>query len=324
MKFLHLVTVATAALALPSDTSSSTQRQTKTCTSPKVRKNWAKATSAEKRSYINAVLCLTTKPSRLRVATHTTLYDDFGYVHAQLTNPQRIHGEPVFLPWHRYFVQVYEDALHSCGYTGSAMYWDWASEWAAPSKSAVWDPVLGFGGNGSDSADGNGPSKLRVVNGPFRNLRPTYWNGAVDPHWLSRDWAPGHPEDGQPEMIGNGYGPGIMNEVNSWTVYERFHPALESSPHGAVHAGVGGGRGDMGPTSSPNDPIFFLHHAMVDKVWWQWQQRDPQNRTFAYKGVRNDGQNATLADVMPMLGLAADGVVRDYMDTKGGALCYVY
>lgn len=283
MKFLQLVTLATAALALPSD--SLTSRQRKTCTTPKVRKSWAKATSAEKRSYINAVLCLATKPSRLQVSTHSTLYDDFGYIHAQLSAPQRsapplpgpaawemrtnshtVHGEPVFLPWHRYFVQVYEDALRSCGYTGVAMYWDWAADWAAPSKAAVWDPVLGFGGNGSDSADGNGPAKLRVVDGPFRNLRPTYWNGAVDPHWLSRDWLPGFPADGQPEMIGNAYNPTIMNEVNSWTVYDKFWPALESSPHGAVHAGVGGGRGDMGPVSSPNGawvltllffPFFF-------------------------------------------------------------------
>jgi tyrosinase len=72
------------------------------------------------------------------------------------------------------------------------------------------------------------------------------------------------------------------------------------------------------------DPIFFLHHAMVDKVWWQWQQRDTANRTYAYKGVRNDGKNATLGDVMPMLGLAPDALVWQYMDTQGGKLCYIY
>jgi len=63
---------------------------------------------------------------------------------------------------------------------------------------------------------------------------------------------------------------------------------------------------------------------MVDKVWWQWQQRSPGNRTFAYTGLRNDGQNATLNDVLPMLGLAPEGVVKDYMNTKGGVLCYTY
>ncbi|KAK5659836.1 hypothetical protein OQA88_13299, partial [Cercophora sp. LCS_1] len=221
-------------LALPSD---NLNRRQSTCTSPKVRKDWAKASDAEKQSYINAVLCLAETPSRLNIPTHSTLYDDFGYVHAQLSTPQRIHGEPVFLPWHRYFVQVYEDALHACGYTGPAMYWDWTVDWAAPSKAAVWDPVLGFGGNGSAEDAANNADMMRVVDGPFRNLRPTYKDRLVLPHYLSRDWLRGFPEAGQPEMIGIAYGPAAMEEVNSWTEYEKFQPALESSPHGAVHGG---------------------------------------------------------------------------------------
>ena len=53
------------------------------CTNPVVRKEWGAATDAEKLSYINAALCLATKPSRLGLAT--TLYDDFGFVHNNLT-----------------------------------------------------------------------------------------------------------------------------------------------------------------------------------------------------------------------------------------------
>lgn len=81
MKFLHITTLVGAALALPSEL---TPRQ-QSCTSPKLRKSWAKATTTEKQAYIKAVLCLATKPSRLKVATHKTLYDDFGYVHTQLS-----------------------------------------------------------------------------------------------------------------------------------------------------------------------------------------------------------------------------------------------
>jgi hypothetical protein len=50
---------------------------------------------------------------------------------------------------------------------------------------------------------------------------------------------------------------------------------------------------------------------MVDKVWWQWQQRNPQSRTFTYKGLRNNGQNATINDLLPMLGLAPDAIARN-------------
>ena len=70
--------------------------------------------------------------------------------------------------------------------------------------------------------------------------------------------------------------------------------------------------------------MFFLHHTMVDKIWWQWQHDDFANRKLAYEGTRNDNVAASLDDLMPMLGLADDKAVRDYMDTEGGPLCYTY
>lgn len=29
----------------------------------------------------------------------------------------------------------------------------------------------------------------------------------------------------------------------------------------------------MGPATSPNDPVFFLNHCNVDRIWEDWQQR---------------------------------------------------
>lgn len=38
----------------------------------------------------------------------------------------QIHNAGFFLPWHRLFVQTFEDALRSkCGYHGVQPYWDW-------------------------------------------------------------------------------------------------------------------------------------------------------------------------------------------------------
>ena len=34
--------------------------------------------------------------------------------------------------------------------------------------------------------------------------------------------------------------------------------------HNLVHRWVGG---SMGPGTSPNDPVFFLHHCNVDRIW---------------------------------------------------------
>ena len=29
----------------------------------------------------------------------------------------------------------------------------------------------------------------------------------------------------------------------------------------------------MGPATSPNDPVFYLNHANVDRIWSGWQQK---------------------------------------------------
>jgi hypothetical protein len=61
-------------------------------------------------------------------------------------------------------------------------------------------------------------------------------------------------------------------------------PGKENELHNAVHLWVGGlivpgggGTRVMGTmanvTSSPNDPVFFLHHSMIDRIWASWQAR---------------------------------------------------
>lgn len=77
------------------------------------------------------------------------------------------------------------------------------------------------------------------------------------------------------------------------------------------------------------DPLFFLHHTQVDRLWWLWQQQNPSNRTMQYNGDhpwQGDGPGApvSLNDKLPMGGLGPEGVVRDYMDTKSAKLCYKY
>lgn len=38
--------------------------------------------------------------------------------------------------------------------------------------------------------------------------------------------------------------------------------------HGGVHVWVGGTMSD--PSTSPADPVFWLHHANLDRLWWLW------------------------------------------------------
>jgi tyrosinase len=56
-----------------------------------------------------------------------------------------------------------------------------------------------------------------------------------------------------------------------------FSAALENVPHGNVHVSVGGiddigfPVGDMGSTTTAGrDPIFWLHHSNVDRLWESW------------------------------------------------------
>lgn len=98
--------------------------------------------------------------------------------------------------------------------------------------------------------------------------------------------------------------------------------------HGAGHFAIGGDAGDL--YSSPNDPVFFLHHAMLDYVWWIWQALHPdQARTVAGTitiGNRPPSRNATVEDVVQMNYLDLEAAkIRDLLGSLDGSpLCYVY
>jgi len=46
----------------------------------------------------------------------------------------------------------------------------------------------------------------------------------------------------------------------------------EGSPHGAVHNQIGGWM--KNPDTAAQDPIFWLHHANIDRIWAVWNERE--------------------------------------------------
>jgi len=56
------------------------------------------------------------------------------------------------------------------------------------------------------------------------------------------------------------------------TDYISFSQDLESV-HNCVHAWTGGTMDDV--MYSPADPIFWLHQAQCDRIWWSWEQNFP-------------------------------------------------
>lgn len=51
------------------------------------------------------------------------------------------------------------------------------------------------------------------------------------------------------------------------TTYDSFSSPINGI-HGGVHIWVGGTMSDAGV--SPADPVFWLHHANLDRLWWVW------------------------------------------------------
>lgn len=116
-----------------------------------------------------------------------------------------IHYTGHFLPWHRYFVAVYEKALRTeCNYTGAQPYWDWTLDVGSTSAyyaSPVFDPKYGFGGNGPYVA-GNDSNPFAVPgrtgggcvgDGPFQNMTVRLGPQSsleASPRCLHRDFSP--------------------------------------------------------------------------------------------------------------------------------------
>ncbi|KAF2124904.1 Di-copper centre-containing protein [Dothidotthia symphoricarpi CBS 119687] len=332
-----------------------------------IRREWGSLSKADRKSYTNAVLCLQKKkantPSALMPGAKTR-YDDWVATHINQT--LTIHYTGTFLGWHRYFTWQYEQALRNeCGYRGYQPYWNWAKTAVTTlEKSSVLDGSdYSMSGNGAYIPNqagiiigGNGLPEIPIAagsgggcitSGPFVNMTVNLGpvalgiaGGAVvangngttyNPRCLKRDLT-----DYTNQRFANASS--IVNlilnndNVADFQLNMQGNPAIaEIGVHGGGHYSMGGDPGrDL--FTSPGDPLFYLHHGMIDRVWWIWQQLDLETRTGA-KGISGTGTffnnppsaNTTL-DTPIDIGYAASPPVtmRDMMSTTEGPLCYVY
>ncbi|KAG4441776.1 hypothetical protein IFR05_002767 [Cadophora sp. M221] len=238
------------------------------------------------------------------------------------------------------YVRTFERALQEkCEYRGVQPYWDWTLDSEDLSQSPIWDPVHGFGGNG----DLNTPVTLYeghcVLSGPFANTTRAwkalshgqFHDVALEPHCLSRGFFNAgtltEAEKKKSRNLHNRLSPDDVEKTLEQPDYMSFFKEFETGAHNAIPSLI---RGDWLVFSAPNDPVFFLHHTQVDRLWWLWQQRDAKTRTKEYHGPKEDFRHhaesagSELSDVLPMGGLVEDGKVGDFMDTKNGILCYQY
>ncbi|CAK7204224.1 hypothetical protein SEUCBS139899_006978 [Sporothrix eucalyptigena] len=267
-----------------------------TCTKINQRKSWNVLTDTEKKAFIDAQVCLMNHPPVTGLVENaTSVWDEFAYIHINQGN--NIHYVGQFLPWHRYYVRTHELALQTlCGYEGAHPYWDELTDLTnAPiAQSSIFDPDTGFGGNGTGS-DGC------VADGPFVNvtLHISNHHQRGNAFCLSRGLSQTSFDTEAAANVETCFG--YANYSNAWQCYNGY-------PHGGGHGGVGGLMLD--PIDSCNDPLFHMHHAYLDKLWWEWQMADYPNRLYDMAG-----NNTAPQAILDMAGLSQPGA--DIMDYNG-------
>jgi len=180
------------------------------------------------------------------------------------------HGNWYFLPWHRAYLLAFERLCRQLsGDPGFALpYWDWTANPQLPAVFAgeTWQgqPNPLFHARRSSQTvtippEVAGPARLATL------LAETSF-----------------------EVFGSSRPFGQDSTASTWQRGNGFQGPFESGPHNQVHVRVGG---DMGTIrSSPLDPIFWLHHCNIDRLWDQWNglgranAGDPLWREFAFTG----------------------------------------
>jgi len=143
-----------------------------------------------------------------------------------------VHGNITFLPWHREFIRQFEQELQDVNPYLSLPYWDWRTD-RNSTASSFWDRDFLDLDNFNDS-----PAVTRNI-GANGSL-PTTGNiaGVLDDNFTT--------------FAGTASSSGSLE-----------------SQHDRPHVWIGGTMGSI--PSAAYDPVFYLHHAMIDMLWQGWE-----------------------------------------------------
>ncbi|KAJ3378998.1 hypothetical protein HDU92_006985 [Lobulomyces angularis] len=257
MKFFELILYTTLAISASGLTLPST------CGQNKIRKEWRELTTDEKTNYVNAVKALKALPSTMNQGNK---YEDFAYIHDLHKNT--IHSVASFLPWHRLFLKDFENELQKIDPSVNLPYWQWSVDSQAPENSPILGPgPLQFG-------TGFGTGGACVTDGFAANWKKN------DNSCLLRGTGDGAGQDGK---LGAFYSGEHIASIVKLSTFDNFWNTLEGSPHALPHLAIGG---DMAGMASPHDPIFYLHHTYIDKIWADWQKLG-NGRYSEYSKIEN-------------------------------------
>jgi hypothetical protein len=296
-----------------------------------VRKNAKFLTAAEIESFVRA--CVLMKADIVNPAAPAndqySRWDEYVAIHQMIQNafaPGAAsvnfgHGGNLafsFLSWHRYFLYRLELELQAHVPGVMLPYWDWTDP-----ASIMTETFLGPDGGAGDVVQLGYFAFDRPGVGANTTALPAWWPVALVGWRLPAafgTWEGGlrRSLDAPSDLPS----PDDIREALQMATYSTFQNALESGSgissghdmHNRMHTWIGGHMGN--PAASPFDPIFYLHHCNIDRLWAMWQMDGHADEYPAAGGdphhLRTDlmypwtggaagyGTNAAIASSIPM------------------------
>ncbi|AFZ33415.1 Monophenol monooxygenase (plasmid) [Gloeocapsa sp. PCC 7428] len=292
----------------------------------RVRKSVVQLTSAEKTAFIQA---LKTLKNTISPDSNLSVYDQFVLQHVLTMGFQKrlgatgpaqgnpAHSQPAFLPWHRQFLWQFEQELQKIDPTVTIPYWDWTDTQAL---EAILQPdFLGNSGQGVTVNISNQSYTGGVVSSEIFTDWKLNENIHFDPINMTSLGTKLLRFVGMPPCNQYPMSPSAVNQLLSINNYEVFNALIEGALvlnnkneyfegwtlHACAHSIIGGsivdkdspmrqtrilGTMDSIP-SSPYDPIFWLNHANVDRLWAKWQDQGHTGESFYPKSGVPFGHN---------------------------------
>ncbi len=171
-------------------------------------------------------------------------FTDFRDMHTSVSSPQA-HGAPGFLPWHRAYLLDLERELQAIDPSVSLPYWRF--DQAAPN---IFTPDF-FG-----TSDPLGTVQFSAAN-PLQFWRTNGVQGINRRPFFNTGSAP----------------PGLRTEAQTLGLGNQYADFMdmEGNPHGSAHVSFGGFISSI--DTAARDPLFFLLHCNVDRLWAKWQRQ---------------------------------------------------
>jgi tyrosinase len=172
----------------------------------------------------------------------------------RIGNGTHLYPYDLFLPWHRAYLHYWEHATRDQNEEAIPPWWDWTS---------VASHAEGIPSAYSEPDVGESPNPLAT--GPMPDM-------PGDPARQTQR-SPSLPGE-LPEMAAATPSNPSIESLLALESFVDFSSQLQDV-HDFIHGWVGGDMGVIGVAAF--DPIFWAHHAMIDRIWYLWQLRHGVN-----------------------------------------------